>query len=419
MSAAEAYLHSEEDEYTLACLLTSATGKAHLPGALERVSPEDFYDPHYGELWAAGRKITAAGERISKRALLAHHDTPASRSRVEAIAGAPVYPQKIPLAIESVLENANLRRLVQATDRIVETATTAASYSEALEAATAQLAALAGGHTSPEVMSWDTVADQWWKPEERARVVATPWDEVNEHLSGGMHAGRSYVVAGRPGAGKSLLGLNVAAAAAEAGHPTLVFSVEMGSREIAGRIMAAGARAEYGEIVRGEISEYNHGKIREYHDATRGMPLSIVDRANITVEYIAATARTHKRIKGLDLLVVDYLQLLDASDKRVTREQQVGHLSRSLKMLSRELDCVVVVACQLNRGSARENRKPTLAELRESGSIEQDADAVLLLHHELVDDQPSGEVEVIIAKNRTGRTGEIVLPWRAYQARIG
>jgi replicative DNA helicase len=211
----------------------------------------------------------------------------------------------------------------------------------------------------------------------------------------------------------------VASAAAERGHPVLVFSAEMGHREIAGRIMASGARAEYGGIVRGDIGPDDHARIREYHDRTRGMPLSIVDRANISVEYIAATARTHKRTRGLDVLVVDYLQLLDASDKRIVREQQVSHISRSLKMLSRELDCVVVVACQLNRGSARENRKPTLAELRESGSIEQDADVVLLLHHELVDDRPSGEVEVLIAKNRTGKTGEVILPWRGYQARVG
>jgi replicative DNA helicase len=419
VSIAEQYLHSEEDEFVLACLLTSATGKAHLAAALEQVAPDDFYDPHLGELWRAGQAITTAGERISKRALLARHDTPAARSRVEAIAGQPVFGSKVPGAIAAVVEHAHLRRLVQAAERIVEMTTTSASYSEALELASAELGKLQCASVSSEVLSWDQVAEAWWQPESAGTVVHTPWPEVDDYLSGGMRSGRSYVVAGRPGAGKSIVGLNLASAAAERGHPVLVFSAEMGHREIAGRIMASGARAEYGGIVRGDIGPDDHARIREYHDRTRAMPLSIVDRANISVEFIAATARTHKRTRGLDVLVVDYLQLLEASDKRMVREQQVSHISRSLKMLSRELDCVVVVACQLNRGSARENRKPTLAELRESGSIEQDADVVLLLHHELVDDRPSGEVEVLIAKNRTGKTGEVILPWRAHQARVG
>jgi len=422
LSAAEQYLHSEADEFTLACLLTAPSGRLFLADALERVAPEDFYDPHYGELWRAGRIITARGDRISTRALLAEKDTPAARSRLDATGGHPVQATKVPDAIAGVLENAGLRRLVQAGDRIQHAATTAAGYSEAYEMAAREIASLDGARSAPEVMSWDQVADQWWDSygtEDDGALVPTPWQTVNDMLGGGMRSGRSYVVAGRPGAGKSILGLNVAASAAEAGHPALLFSVEMGWREIAGRVMAAGARSEYSEFVSESLSSDTDLRAREYYNSTRGMPLSLVDKPNVTVEYIAATARTHKRTKGLSVLVVDYLQLLEASDRSRTREQQVAHLSRSLKLLSRELDCVVVVACQLNRGSARENRKPTLAELRESGAIEQDADVVLLLHHELVDEQPTGLVDVIVAKNRTGRTGTLTLPWRGHQARIG
>lgn len=422
MSAAEQYLHSEADEFTLACLLTAPSGRLFLADALERVAPEDFYDPHYGELWRAGRIITARGERISARALLAEKDTPAARTRLDATVGHPVQAAKVPDAIAGVLEHAGLRRLVQAGDRIQHAATTAAGYSEAYEMAAREIASLAGARSAPEVMSWDQVADQWWDShgtEDDGALVPTPWQTVNDMLGGGMRSGRSYVVAGRPGAGKSILGLNVAASAAEAGHPVLLFSVEMGWREIAGRVMAAGARSEYSEFVSGSLSSDTDLRAREYYNSTRGMPLALVDKPNVTVEYIAATARTHKRAHGLSVLVVDYLQLLDASDRSRTREQQVAHLSRSLKLLSRELACVVVVACQLNRGSARENRRPTLAELRESGAIEQDADVVLLLHRELQDDMPTGLVDVIVAKNRTGRTGTLTLPWRGHQARIG
>jgi replicative DNA helicase len=419
MSPVEEYLRDEAGEHVLACLLTSPSGRTHLPGALESVRPEDFHDPHYGELWRIAGRLVAAGEHVTARALLADKDTPAARARIAHVQGRPVIAATIGPAIRSVLDMAERRRLVQSCDRIIDAAVSADGWSELHQMATEQISALKGGTAAPEVLSWDDIAERWWQPEDRGRVIPTPWPEVSQALAGGLRTGRTYVVAGRPGAGKSIVGLNLAAAAAEDGHPTLLFSVEMGWREIASRLMASGGRGEYGEIVRGEMGEDTHRRSREYHERTRTMPLHLVDREQVSVEYIAATARTHQRLHGLDLVVVDYMQLLAASDRSVVREQQVAHISRSLKMLARELDCAVVVMAQLNRGQGGEVRKPTLRDLRESGSIEQDADVVILLHHEVLEGTPTGEVEVIIAKNRTGPTLDVALPWRGHQARVG
>jgi replicative DNA helicase len=171
-------------------------------------------------------------------------------------------------------------------------------------------------------------------------------------------------------------------------------------------------------MTRHDIDEYNHQKISQYIDTHRGMPLTLVDKADISMNYIRARCRTLKRTTGLDVIVVDYLQLITETDSD-KRQEQVAKVSKALKVMSRELDCAVVVACQLNRNAANQDRKPTLTDLRESGSIEQDADVVMLLHHEVENGGPTGMVEVIVAKNRTGKQGSVPLPWRAYQARLG
>lgn len=423
MSDVDTYLHSEPDETHLSYLLLSTTGASLLPGALEDVAPEDFYDTHLGEMWRTARDLVSAGRVVSKRALLEEHDSPARRDRLERISGQAVHAHKIPGNIRTVLDTAKLRRLAQVTDRIRENLATSQDFSTAYEFAAGQIAALDGADLPPDVVTFDQAVLRWEEHQaapDMAPPIATPWPEVNDMLAGGLHPGRSYLVAGRPGGGKSIACLNIAQEAAEHGKQALVFSVEMGTVELTGRLLAAGARAEYGEIVRRRLSSETNRRVAEYRDSWRGLPLRIVDRAHVSVEFVQAIARTQKRTVGLDVLVVDYLQLLTPSDSRTVREQQVAHISRSLKQLSRELGCVVVTAAQLNRGNAKDGRKPGLSDLRESGSLEQDADVVLMLHQSLGDDgEPTGTVDVIVAKNRTGRTGDVELAFRGHQARLG
>lgn len=437
MTTTENCLNSPPDEFHLACLLLSPTGRVHLTDALEKLDPEDFNDFVWGWTWAAARSIHTKGHRVTKRTILAVRDqapdtlsmpiaSPAAAvlaARLDLISGEPAYPTKIDASIKNIQETAKLRRLINTLDRIKAHAITH-DYSQTLGIAWDLLGNLEESTIPADVIPFSTLVDDFHKTMagglSAGEVIPTPWPELNNLLSGGLHAGRSFIAAGRPGAGKSILGLGMAAHAAEQGFPTLVISEEMSNFEVTGRLMAAGARVEYGEITRYDMSAHTAAAVAEYGDSNREMPLYAIDRPNLTIEYVAAVARTMKRTQGLDLLVIDYLQLLQATDRGKPREQQVAHISRSIKLLSRELGCAIVTLAQLNRDNVKANRRPTLADLRESGSLEQDSDAVILLHHNETDDaQPTGMVTFIVAKSRFGPKNDVELRWRGHQARIG
>lgn len=424
MSTTEELLHSPADEFHLACLLLSPTGRIHLGDTLDAIDPDAFYEAHYGRMWAAARIIHTAGQRVTKRALLAEADTPAIRARLDRISGEPVYLGKLQASIHAVQQTAKMRRLVQTLDRIKSHTVTAEDYSHALGMAWELMGRLDESTLPADVIPFSTLVDDWHKTMAGGslvgEVIPTPWPELNTLLAGGLHAGRSFIIAGRPGTGKSLSGLNCAQHAAEQGFPVLVVSEEMSGFELTGRLMASGGRVEYGEIARYDMSAWTTQVVTEYGETNRDMPLYVIDRPNLTIEHVAAVARTMKRTKGLDLLVIDYLQLLQATDSKKVREQQVAHISRSVKLLSRELGCVILTLAQLNRDSAKADRRPVLADLRESGSLEQDMDAGILLHHEETDDgHPTGNVTFIVAKSRFGPKGDVELRWRGHQARIG
>jgi replicative DNA helicase len=424
LDRAEDLAEGPNDEFILGTALLSMTSRHLIPDLLKAVPAQDFIDTHLGEMWGAAQTIINRGDAISRRALLAERDTPAIRARLQQMSGEPVEVNKLRHAATTVVDLAKTRRLIQALKRIAEHTPHAETYSEALQFASERLNELAEAKPSKDAHAFADVLANWWEwlsaPQDQIRTIATPWTELDDMLAGGLHPGRSYVIGGRPGEGKSIALLNLAVNAAEHGHPGVIFSVEMGEVEVVSRIMAAGSHAEYRQITKRQLDDHNHMKIAEYADTYGAMPLTLVDRSDITVDYIAAQCRTLKRRpEGLDVIVVDYLQLLRESDSRQSRERQVANISRALKILARELDCAVIIACQLNRNSAAADRKPLLSDLRESGAIEQDCDVAILLHHELANGQPSGEVTLCIAKNRTGKIGSVTLPWRAYQARIG
>ncbi len=196
--------------------------------------------------------------------------------------------------------------------------------------------------------------------------------------NGGFCEAQSIVVAGRPGHGKSVLVAQFAHEFAARGESVLVVSLEMLKREIAGR---------YDQTVGRE-------KLRK-------LPVYF-DDSTVNATKIASRIRYHHRRFGIRLAVVDYLQLIEPDDKRAQRERQVADISRSMKLLAKELRIPIVLACQLNRQSANEKRKPRLSDLRESGTLEHDADIVLLLHED-----EDGDSSIIVAKQRGGPTGDV------------
>lgn len=441
---------SPVEEHHLACLLLSPSGRPYLEQTLAEISPDDFTDPTYGWMWAASRIINARGEPISKRSLMALRDTAAPAklvgeprakivtitglpfnapgssilaARIGQIAAQPVYLSRLSTSIRNVREAARLRRLALMLEQAYSAVTSASDYSTALESVHGMLSDMEGTEIPAEVMPFSTLADRFWEwqasQDSAAGIVPTPWRVVNELLSGGLHSGHSVVLAGRPGAGKTNAGLELVRFAAEQGFPSLVISQEMSGVELTGRLVSSGARVPYGQVTKRVLDSDSHAAARGYVEARRDMPLWVVDRPGLTIEYITAVARTMRRKQGLALLVIDYLQLLEATDKRLIREQQVSHISRMSKLLARDVGCAVVLLAQLNRDPSRGGRKPEISDLRESGSLEQDPDAVLMLHHEATKDgSANGFVHLILGKNRYGKITEVELKWNGDMASI-
>lgn len=412
---------SEEDEAILVGTLVSFTNSD--TELVDRIDPACFTGVR-ATIWETARRLRASGKSATKRAIVAEHsDNQTVESVLQQTAGRSWPGTRVVEAERTVTE---LRKM-----RLLQGALTAAqerlghgTYSDALEAAHGELRRLEeASKTGSDITEFEDAVKQWQinlseRPANTA-PIPTPWEHLDDRLAGGLQRGRTYVIGGRPGEGKSIAGVNLATYAAQRGHPTIVFSVEMGMLEVASRVIAGGSRADYGQITRKEVDDYNWDRITGWLDTNHTMPLALVDKTDIGVEYVAARCRSRKRTHGLDVVFVDYLQLLRPGSSREARERQIAEMSRALKVLAQELNVAVIIACQLNRNSSNEKRPPMLSDLRESGSIEQDCDVAMLLHHIKLDDgEHSGDVDLVIAKNRTGSTGTVRLQWRAYQARL-
>lgn len=421
-------LNPVDDEDLLVALLFPVTTQAAREDALQAVAPEDFWSPHHAAVWKSAKALADSGQRITARAVRASEPSQAVRWLLDRVTSTMPPVSDYPRAVAEVIRCGRLRRLVEATDRIRQRVLAAEDVAQALTIAHDELARLDATTERGDVQRLDQLLDAFHADLASvgtSRRVPTPWQEVNDEIAGGVHGGRMYVIGARPGDGKSLAAHNVAAHAAELGHEALIFSVEMGSLEVTARLVAAGAKVELKELVRREVSDYAHARIVEYSRRARQLPLSVVDKADITMPYVRSVCRNHKRRHGLSVVVVDYLQLVTGDSTIRSREQQVAQISRQLKLLSRELDVAVVVPAQLNRESTRRSGRPVMADLRESGAIEADADVVMLLAREVFPAQHqyagefNGQLAVYVDKNRHGRQCHLSLPWRAHYATIG
>jgi replicative DNA helicase len=234
-----------------------------------------------------------------------------------------------------------------------------------------------------------------------------------DDITGGFQPGQLVVLAARPSMGKTALALNICDhAAIERKTTVLCVSLEMGHQEIAERLLCARSRVDGHKLRTGMgLGNREMGQLgKAFGELSKGAPIFIDDTPARNMLQITASARRLRLRSKLGLIVVDYIQLVDSEDARESRQEQIAKISRRLKTLARELEVPVIALSQLNRAvESREDRRPRMADLRESGAIEQDADIVLLLHRpEYYDanDRP-GIAELIVAKNRNGRTGDV------------
>lgn len=246
--------------------------------------------------------------------------------------------------------------------------------------------------------------------------LPTGFHELDE-LTSGLQKGEMIIIAARPSMGKTALGLNLAEhIAADNKISAAVFSLEMSSQALAERMLCGRAHVDSQNVRKGIWSDAEHQSLVNVAGELSEAPLFIDDSAHLTPLELRAKARRLKMKHDIQILVVDYLQLMYAPGAE-SRQQEVGMISRHIKGLARELDIPVIVMSQLNRGpEGREGHRPRMSDLRESGNIEQDADVVMLLHredyyHNEPDYEQSNMAEVIIAKQRNGPTGKVDLVW--------
>lgn len=248
-------------------------------------------------------------------------------------------------------------------------------------------------------------------------LVRTGFASLDAHLNGGLGNGRLYILAARPGMGKTSLAMNVAGYASMANRiPVYVASLEMSEVDLTARVVAAESRVPPAKVEIGDLGGHDKESLADTLDTLRESPLVIDYKPGATMGAIRDGARKVKaRYGSLGLIVVDYLQLM-TSPGAESHQLGVSQNSRQMKLMAQELDCPVILLSQLNRKvEERENKRPFLADLRDSGSLEQDADAVIFVYRDGYynpDSETPTDAEIIIAKNRFGEQGTVILPWK-------
>lgn len=250
--------------------------------------------------------------------------------------------------------------------------------------------------------------------------VEAPYLELQDMLAG-LRPGQVVIVGARPSVGKSTVAMDLARnSAIRLGLPTLFLSLEMTHSELADRALSAEAKVDLQRIRDNKLTDEDWEALGRKSDGVLSAPLVVDDSPHCSLGRIRARLRGMARTTPARLVVVDYLGLLDAP-KADSRERQVAELSRGLKLLAKEFHVPIVALSQLNRESTkRQDRRPTMSELRDSGAVEQDADIVILLHREDAYEKESpraGELDLIVEKNRNGRTGTVTVAWQGHYSR--
>jgi len=403
---------------------------------IEAVRGADFYIPKHEIIFDAILSLYSRGEPTDVIAVTDELTKQGELGR----AGGPEYLHEltslVPTAAHAgfyagiVAEKAILRRLVEAGTRIVQMGyASEGEVTDLVNSAQAEIYAVHGGVDSEDFVPLAHAVTGAIDEIEAARSrdgsmvgVPTGFAELDE-LTNGLHPGQLIVIAARPAIGKSTLGMDIARAAAIKHRlPSIVFSLEMGRSEIAMRLLSAEASVPLHHMRKGSVHDQDWKTIASTMGRINEAPLFIDDSPNMTLVEIRAKCRRLKQRAGLKLVVIDYLQLMTSGKRVESRQQEVSEFSRALKLLAKELDVPVIAISQLNRGpEQRVDKKPMLSDLRESGSIEQDADMVILLHREDAYDPNgprAGEADFIVAKHRNGPTKTITVAFHGHFSRF-
>ncbi|MDQ1608115.1 MAG: replicative helicase [Microbacteriaceae bacterium] len=421
------------EQSTLGGMLLSKDAVADV---VEVVRGADFYIPKHEIVFDAVLSLYSHGEPTDVIAVTDELTKTGELSRAGGADYLHTLTGIVPTAANAgyyasiVAERALLRRLVEAGTRITQMGYAAeGEVLDLVNNAQAEIYAVTGSTDSEDYVPLTEAVTVAIDEIEAAKHkdgsmtgVPTGFAELDE-LTNGLHPGQMIIVAARPALGKSTLALDFARAAAiKHDMATIFFSLEMGRSEIAMRLLAAEASVPLQSMRKGTVDNRDWTTIAATRGRINDAPLYIDDSPKMTMVEIRAKCRRLKQRVGLKMVIIDYLQLMTSGKRVESRQQEVSEFSRALKLLAKELQVPVIALSQLNRGpEQRADKLPALSDLRESGSIEQDADMVILLHRESAyekDNPRAGEADLIVAKHRNGPTRTVTVSFQGHFSRF-
>ena len=412
--------------------------KDAIADVIEILRSTDFYRPAHASVYDVVVELFGRGDPADAVTVGAELKRKGELERIGGLPYLHTLVATVPTAANAayyagiVREQALLRSLVEVGTRIVQLGytTDGADVEGLVNLAQSEVFAVSEQRNSTDYVTLEQVVPELYEELERNANrdggldgVPTGFSELDAKLNG-LRAGQMIIIAARPGGGKSTLAMDICRSCAVHNNKAAAyFSLEMNRTELSMRLLAAESRVFLDRMIKGELETRDWQEIARTLDKISQAPLIVDDSPNMTMGEIRAKSRRMKQQFDIQLIVIDYLQLLTSGGKSVeSRQQEVSEFSRSIKLLAKELEIPIVAVAQLNRDSEKRNdKRPQVADLRESGSLEQDADVVLLIHREDMfneNTEKQGMADIIIGKQRSGPTGIVELAFQGHFSRF-
>lgn len=420
--------HSEEAERSVlgACMLR----KDVMLTIVESLRPSDFYNRINKEIFEAIRELYFQSKPVDYLTVAEELKRRSSLDMVGGIGYVAGIANEVPSTSNAeeyakiISEKASLRSLIEVSADIADKGfEDGIDVDQILDYAEKNILDISQARQSKDFISIREVLMQnvnhmseLKANEGKITGLTTGFLDLDKKLNG-LQKSDMIIVAARPSMGKTALALNIAQnAAIKADATVLVFSLEMAKERLGERMLAAESRTDLSKIKTGALEQKDWERMQIALDRLARTNLIIDDTAGMSVMEMKSKCRRLKAEKGLDLVVIDYLQLMEMKGRNESRNQEIAALSRAIKQMAREMECPVIVLSQLSRGpESRTDKRPMMSDLRESGQIEQDADVIFLLYRDDYYNKESDKAnicEVIIAKHRNGETGTVELMWQ-------
>lgn len=419
--------HSVESEQSI--LGSILLDKEAIITVTETIQPEDFYKEAHKIIYECMVKLNNKNEPIDLITLTeelrkqGHLEDVGGISYITSLSTIVPTTSNVKYYSDIVKEKSVLRKLIKVSNDILNLGyDNSTKVEDLLEKAEKQIFDISQEKSSEDFESINSVLmdtydmiERLYTNKEEITGITSGFEDLNKKING-LQRTDLILIAARPAMGKTAFSLNLVQNAALKGNASVaVFSLEMSKEQLVQRMLSAQSHVELKKIKNGNLDENDWPRIIDAMSVLSNANIYIDDTPGIKISELRSKCRKLKIEKGLDLILIDYLQLMEGDNNNESRQQEISKISRSLKIIAKELNCPVVALSQLSRApEQRSDHRPMLSDLRESGAIEQDADIVMFLYRDEYyhpDSERKNIGEVIIAKNRHGETGSVELVW--------